>query len=143
MLHIDFRAHAPYSNEMALTGTSEQWTRNTQRVKVWRDVPDPTDIGEDEAVERVALDLSGKDLRLYAAYAAYRNKLADEQGKKLTRKWTRKSYMESVIRRDAQMLREQLEEMISACGPLPDPNDEKEMEKYVRRVLAWDKKNGD
>lgn len=126
---------------MPITEQVDSGPRITRRAKVWRDVPDPTDISDDEAVERIAIDLLAKDLRLYAAYAAYRNKLADVQKKKLNRKWTRKSYVESVIHREAKLLREQLDEMFSACGAFPDPTDEAAMERYVKRVLAWDKKN--
>jgi poly(A) polymerase Pap1 len=128
---------------MNRTGTVFQWRGNAGHAKVWTEVPDPIDIGPDEEAERVALDFDMSTADFFSRFAAYRNAIAAAQGKTLKRKWTRKSLMESTINTERARLEAQLEEMVRAVGPIPNAKDAEAMERYARRVLAWDRKNAD
>lgn len=96
----------------------------------------------EEITERVVLDVRPEDLDFAKSYASYRNLLAKVQGRKLKIAWSRKSMVESWISNGAKAQRDALREMLEAVGPMPsgDLEHRDEMEKYVRRVLAWDKK---
>lgn len=102
----------------------------------------PKDIDkEEEEVERLSLDVSKKVVEFITRIAAYRNTLAGLQGKRLKRKWTRKSLAESLLEIQVSVLTEQFAQMVDACGELPAADDTEAMEKYVRKVMAWDKRN--
>jgi hypothetical protein len=127
--------------------TAVQSRRNTNRETVYSVVVNPLDYGEERAVERLTLDVPADDADLMERFAAYRNALAAVQGKTMRKKWTRKSLAESMLSAQCDSLREQLGEMFGAVGDLPAPPDGPDdkaafeaMEKYARRVLAWDKK---
>lgn len=100
------------------------------------------DDNTEQITERVVLDVRPDDLDFAKSYASYRNLLAKVQGRKLKIAWSRKSMVESWINSGAKAQRDALREMIDEVGPLPsgDLKSRDDMEKYVRRVLAWDKK---
>lgn len=125
------------------TNTAIQLRGGGTHGNVLIDVSDPTDISEDESVERLSLDIGAADFDLLERFAAYRNALASAQQKKLKRKWSRKSVAESLLAAQVAALRQQIAQMVADLGPIPsaDPKHRDEMEKYARRVLAWDKKN--
>jgi hypothetical protein len=127
--------------------TDVQSRGNTNRETVWGVVVDPLDFGEEKVIERLSLDVASTDSELLERFAAYRNALAAVQDKTLRRKWTRKSLAESMLAGQCDALRQQLADMFAAVGDLPrapnGPEDKgaaEAMEKYARRVLAWDKK---
>lgn len=97
-------------------------------------------MSQDEGAARISLDVRASDYVLLDQIAAYRNALARAQNKKLRKQWTRKSMAESMLAIQCDALRVQLAEMKEALGSLPDGKDDTAMEKYARRVLAWDKK---
>lgn len=101
---------------------------------------DSVEIGEDEPVERLQLDVRVSDDAFLSRFAAYRNALAKAQDKKLKRRWSRKSLAESLLAIQCDALRAQLEEMFQALGELPDAKDIEAMDRYAKRVVAWDKK---
>ena len=113
--------------------------RNTPRDKVFLVVASPLDI-EGEEVERISLDLRAKDVDFAGRFAAYRNAMAEAQGKRLKRKWTRKSVVEASIAQSFDAMRAQIAAMLADVGPLPDAEDAEAMARYVRKVLAWDKR---
>lgn len=110
--------------------------------KAWLSVTGPKDMDEGQEVVRLSLDIRAEDFDFLARVAAYRNTLASLQGKRLKRKWTRKAMAESFIAAQCDAMRQQLADMVAACGPLPDPEDAEAVEKYVRKVIAWDKRSG-
>ncbi len=110
--------------------------------RVWLAVHGPKDIDrEEEEVERLSLDVSKTVVEFITRIAAYRNTLAAIQGKKLKRKWTRKALAESLLEIQVAVLREQFAQMVDACGELPPADDAEAMERYVRKVMAWDKRS--
>jgi hypothetical protein len=108
---------------------------------VWSSVSEPTpEIGEDEPVERVSLDIRKVDFEFLGKLASFRNALADAQKKKIKRRWSRKSMIETQIAVRVEALRAQMEEMFAELGPMPDAKDDLAMKKYATRVVAHDKK---
>lgn len=103
-------------------------------------VGSPLDIGDDEEVKRVSLDLRVKDVDFAARLASYRNQLAAAQGKKIKRLWTTKSVLESFAAQASDGWRAQIAEMIKENGPLPEADDEAAMARYVRKLIAGDKR---
>lgn len=104
-------------------------------------MPDPFEIDENEAVVRVTLDIRERDADFLERYAKYRNKLSEARKIRRIRKWNRKSMAESQIAEKCDALREQMGGMFEALGELPSADaGEEEIERYVRRVLAWEKK---
>jgi hypothetical protein len=109
--------------------------------------PRPRASGEVQ-LERATLDLSKDDYELLDLYALYRNARAKTLEMRI-KPWSRKSFAESIITEHLDALRSDLAEMFKACGPFPREEDFEDrdqlreaMEKYARRVMAWDKKNG-
>jgi hypothetical protein len=98
------------------------------------------DIDDSQEVERLSLDIRTQDFEFLSRLAAYRNVLAALQGRRLKRKVTRKSLAESFIAVQCDAMRNQLAEMLQACGELPSGEDPEAVEKYARKVLAWDKR---
>lgn len=121
--------------------TAVQLPRSTWPEKVWLSVSGPSDIDETQEVERLSLDVVVRDFAFLTRMAAYRNALAAAQGKRLKKKWSRKSLAESFISMQCDSMREQMREMFEACGEMPDADDTEAMERYVRKVLAWDKRS--
>lgn len=103
----------------------------------WTTVGSPTDIDATELSERLSLDITLSEIDFLERFSAYRNALAELQGKKLKRKWSRKSMAESFVSAQVDSMRHQMGAMIDACGPLPDAKDAKALKKYVEAVLAW------
>lgn len=108
--------------------------------RLWISVSGPLDLGNSE-VQRASLDVRASDYAFLERYAAYRNALAEAQGKKLKPQWTKKALAESFIAAQCDGAKHQLAEMFAACGELPDASDKKAMAAYAARVLAWDKKH--
>lgn len=98
---------------------------------------------EETGFERLSLDMPQADADLLARFAAYRNALAAAQGKKLRKRWTRKSIAEHLLHIQLEGLLQQLSDMIEAVGPLPsaDTKDIAKMEEYARAVLKWERKH--
>lgn len=109
--------------------------------KVWLAVSGPVDMDDGQEVERLSLDIRAEDFEFLTRLAAYRNALAALQDKRLKRKWTRKSLAESMLAAQCDAMRHQIAEMIAACGEIPAADDREAMEKYARKVIAWDKRN--
>lgn len=99
-------------------------------------VAGPGEIEDGEEIERVTLELPVSDVDFIARVAEYRNTLAKVQKKKI-RKWSRKSLAESLLAAQVMQLRKQFADMISSCGPIPDPDDEIAMVRYAKRVIEW------
>lgn len=100
-------------------------------------VSDPKARQGEDVVVRVGVDIPSADADFLQAYAAYRNAIAKAQGATLRRLWTRKTLIESLLAAMLDQHREQLRQMIDACGPLPDPKDDEAMKRYAAKVLAW------
>lgn len=98
------------------------------------------EIGEDEQVERVTLDIRAVDFDFLGRFAAFRNAMASASKVKLKRKWSRKSMIEAQIAVRVEVIRAQMAEMFAELGPLPEAKDELAMERYAKRVVAHDKK---
>lgn len=122
-------------------GTAFQLRRNRPPDNVVTAVTDPTDISDGVTGERLSLDVRQEDAELLMQFASYKNALAAVQGKKLRKKWTRKSLAESFLAAQCDALRIQLAEMLKDLGDLPDSKDEVAMAKYAKRVLAWTEKH--
>lgn len=123
-------------------GATAQLRRITERARFWSALADPFDSDDDLDTRRLSLDIRAKDYAWFEQVAAFRNALAAAQNKKLRRQKSRKSEAERALAAHADFQREQFRELIEACGPIPniDPKHPDEMEKYARRVLAWEKK---
>jgi hypothetical protein len=89
------------------------------------------------------IQVSEEDSLFLKRYAAYRTALARLTGEKLPSegRWSRKNLSESLLAAKCDELRDQLEEMFKACGPIPEPGADKEskaeMSRYAARVFAW------
>lgn len=117
-------------------------TAPTARENLWLAVTNPWDIEEsDKEIERLSLDVPLRDARLIEQFAAYRNKLASVQGKRLKKTWSRKSMAEQALAIQCDEIRTQLKAMTDELGPLPEPKDDAALEKYARRVVAWNAKH--
>lgn len=121
--------------------TAVQLPRRTPHETVWLSVSGPSDIDDSQEVVRLSLDIGTEDFEFLARLAAYRSALAALQGKKLKRKPTRKSLAESLLAAQCDSMRQQLSEMFAACGEMPPADDAEAMERYVRKVIAWDKRH--
>jgi hypothetical protein len=110
--------------------------------RVWITVGNPLDREEQE-VERLTVDVPTGVLDFLDRLASYRNTLAELQGKKLKRRWSRKSMAESFLSAQCDAMRQQLHDMIKACGVIPEADDREAMERYVKKVIAWDKRHKD
>src|SRR5688500_10457014 len=140
---------------MMSTQTDVQDSKRTGgRTKAWREMAGPRARVGEVRLERVTLELPEEDYDLLDLYALYRNARAKALGDKI-RAWSRKSMAESILSDHLESLRRDLAEMFEAVGPLPreadfahiPPGTERRdqlraaMEKYAKRVLAWDKKS--
>ena len=122
---------------MTRHATAVQLPRSTPPEKVAFSVADSVDIGEGEPVDRLSLDVRASDAAFLERFAEYRNELAKAQGKKLKRKWSRKSLMESLLAIQCDALRKQLGPVFERFGDLPDAKKKEEMERYAKRVAAY------
>lgn len=109
---------------------------------MWATPMGPTDFDDNEtAFERLSLDLPESDVTLLEQFAAYRNALAAAQGKKLRKRWTRKSVAEHFLKIQCEGLRHQLDEMTRELGPLPEvTKDLTPFDEYAARALEWMKR---
>ena len=121
------------------------------RNDAWREtfplpVNDPrTPLHHIDEVKRFLLDVPKADLDLIEQYAEFANAAAEADGKKLKRRWSRKSMAEQFLADQTNVLRQQLAEMWAEVGPFPvfDPEDtaanRTAMEKYAKRAVDWAK----
>ena len=104
-------------------------------------VADPLDIDPSEKVERLSLDIRLADAELIGRYAAYKNMLAElTPDTRLKRQWSRKGMAESMLTSQVEVLKGQLKDLFEALGRFPPADDKDEMEKFVRRAIAWTQK---
>jgi hypothetical protein len=111
----------------------------------WTIVGNPADTDDTEMTERLSLDVPVRVVDFIERYSAYRNALAKVQAKaqgapktrKLGRQWSRKSMAESFIATQYNAMQQQLSDLISACGEIPDADDERALEAYAAKVVAW------
>jgi hypothetical protein len=117
--------------------TDVQRKRAPPAGKPWLSVAGPKDDTE-LVVDRLSLDVGVSDLDFLDRYAAYRNASAAAGGKKLKRKWSRKSMGEELLALKCAELKHEMQAMFEACGELPPSEDKAAMERYVKRVASWD-----
>lgn len=134
---------------MGKTQTAVQSQKTDEPVKPWRVSGNRPRLTGEQKLERATLDLLSDDYELLDLFALYRNARAKVLGDKI-RAWSRKSMAESILMDHLDGLRRDLAEMFEAVGPFPRESDfesrdelREAMEKYARRVLAWDKKTSD
>lgn len=98
-------------------------------------------INTDEGVARLTVVIPAPEADFAERLASYRNTVARIRGKNLGKQWTRKMMAEDALIAGIEAKREEVKAMIEACGDIPPAKDERAMEQYARRVLAWDKKH--
>jgi hypothetical protein len=123
------------------TPTVVQLRRESPGERVWLNVAGPMDGENEQETERLSVDLLKEADVFLKTYAKYRNALADVQGRRLKRRWSRKLMAESFIEAQVSALKAQMTEMFEAIGAFPAEDDDDAMKTYAKRVLAWDKKN--
>jgi hypothetical protein len=123
----------------SVRGTDVQWKEDATATTVLDMVPDRLDH---EPGILLTLHVRASDADLCSRLARHRNALAEARtGLRLRRLWTRKSLAEAIFAAQMDAQRGQLEEMESACGPLPDADaSDSVWERYERRVLAWEQR---
>lgn len=142
IVRIDCDAEAAHIAGIMTNAASHLLPRRSKSERLWLLVSGPEDMDEHEA-KRLSLDISAKDFEFLERLAEYRNVLARVRAKRLKRQWSRKSLAESFVAIQCAAARDELREMIEAVGDIPPADDIETLEKYVRKVLAWDKRNND
>lgn len=112
-----------------------QLSRNTAGGMVPGMSVDPLAQQEEEATERLSLDLPAHTAKFLERFAAYRNALNVAQGKKV-KKWTRKSAGEAFVETQVTQVVASMAQAFEEHGELPDAADEKAMLAYAKAVLA-------
>lgn len=114
-----------------------QLSERTQGGTFWLVVSDPLETSEVTS-HRMTVDVSAEVWEWLRSMATYRNQLAQLQAKRLRRQWTSKAIAESLLAAAIDGVKAQMAELFERLGPVPSADDEKAVEAYAKKVLAWD-----